>query len=197
MQVFKGRTEFSVWTMARLVQMDLPDPRLSGIALEVLDERPGGELRPRLPGAVVPGPQGRILSQDMQPPAAPQIVEQRRPDSPVGHFPALIIAALDPAANDDSLLLNDHFPALQTDYLAAPHPGRNVKQEQRIIALAHQIPSPGLGTDDIEQSEDLLLGQSLGAAGLVGLRGFRMRIADRVGLEILTEQRILHRPSEK
>src|SRR5262249_15836127 len=53
------------------------------------------------------------------------------------------------------------------------------------------------GADDIEQSEDLLLGQSLGATGLVGFRGFRMRIADRVRLEILAEQRILHRPSEK
>jgi hypothetical protein len=67
--------------VARLVQMDLADPRLPGVALQVLDEGPGGELRARFPGAVVSGPQGLIFSQDMQPPAAPQIVEQRRPDS--------------------------------------------------------------------------------------------------------------------
>jgi hypothetical protein len=65
--------------------MNLADPRLPGVALQVLDEGPGGELRAGLSGAVVPGPQGLIFSQDMQPPAAPQIVEQRRPDSPVGY----------------------------------------------------------------------------------------------------------------
>src|SRR5215813_13383774 len=48
----------------------------------------------RLPGAVVPGPQGLIFSQDMQPTAAPQIVEQRCPDSSVGHLPPLVIAPL-------------------------------------------------------------------------------------------------------
>jgi len=69
-------------------------------------------LRAWLPGAVVPGPQGLIFSQDMQPPAAPQIVEQRRPDSAVGHLSPLIIAPLDPAANDDSFLLDDHLFAL-------------------------------------------------------------------------------------
>src|SRR5262249_55407668 len=178
-------------------QVALPAPRLSGIALEVLDERPGGELRAGLPGAVVPGPQGLVFSQDMQPPAAPQIVKQRCPDSWIGYFPTLIIAALDPAANRDSLFLNRHFPAPQTDDLAAPHPSRDVEQEQRIIALAHQIAGPGLGSDDIKQSEDLLLGQSLGAAGLVGFRSFRMGITDRVGLEILAKQRVLHRPPEK
>ena len=59
--------------VARLVQVNLADPRLPGVALQVLDERPGGELRPRLPGAVVSGPERLIFSQDMQPPAAPQI----------------------------------------------------------------------------------------------------------------------------
>jgi len=78
--------------VARLVQMNLADPRLPGVALQVLDEGPGGELRARLPGAVVSGPERLIFSQDMQPPAAPQIVEQRRLDPPVGHLPPLIIA---------------------------------------------------------------------------------------------------------
>src|SRR5262245_41260715 len=62
--------------VSRLVQMNPADPRLPGVALQVLDEGPGGELRAGLPGAVVPGPQGLVFSQDMQPPAAPQIVEQ-------------------------------------------------------------------------------------------------------------------------
>jgi len=57
----------------------------------------------------VSGPQGLIFSQDRQPPPAPQIVEQRRPDSSVSHLSTLIIASFDPAANDDSLLLDDHI----------------------------------------------------------------------------------------
>ena len=60
-------------------------------------------MRAALPGAVVPGPQGLTFSHDMQPPAAPQIVEQRRPDSPVGHLPPLVIAPFDPAAIIGSL----------------------------------------------------------------------------------------------
>jgi hypothetical protein len=71
--------------------------------------QPGGELRARLPGAVVSRPQWLIFSQNMQPPAAPQIVEQRRPNSSVDHLSTLIIAPFDPAANDDSLLLDDHL----------------------------------------------------------------------------------------
>jgi hypothetical protein len=39
--------------------MNLADPRLPGVTLQVLDEGPGGELRARLPGAVVPGPLDR------------------------------------------------------------------------------------------------------------------------------------------
>jgi hypothetical protein len=41
--------------VAHLAQMNLADPRLPGVTLQVLDEGSGGELRARLPGAVVPG----------------------------------------------------------------------------------------------------------------------------------------------
>src|SRR5262249_18335071 len=111
---------------------------------------PGGELLAWLPGAVVPGPQGLILSQYMQPPAAPQIVEQRRPDSPVGHLSPLVIAPLDSTANDDSLLLDDYLFALQAHHLVAPHARRDVEQQQRVVALAHEVAGPGLGADDIQ-----------------------------------------------
>jgi len=106
-------------------------------------------LRAWLPGAVVPGPQGLIFSQDMQPPAAPQIVEQRRPNSSVGHFPPLVIASLDSAANDDSFLLDDHLFTSQAHHLVAPHSRRNVEQQQRVVALAHEVAGPGLGADDM------------------------------------------------
>src|SRR5262245_34388777 len=79
--------------------MNFADPRLPVVALQALDEGPGGELLARLHGAVMPGPQGLVFSQDMQS-AVPQIVERRRPNQAVGrHFPPLIIALFDPAWN--------------------------------------------------------------------------------------------------
>jgi hypothetical protein len=74
------------------MQVNLADPPFPRVALQVLDEAPGGELRAGLPGAVIPGSEGLIFSQDIQPPAALQIVEQSQPDSFVGHLPPLIIA---------------------------------------------------------------------------------------------------------
>src|SRR5262249_4811738 len=61
--------------VAHLVQMNPADPRPPSITLQILDEGPGGKLRTWLPCSVVPGPQRLISPQNMQPPAAPQIIQ--------------------------------------------------------------------------------------------------------------------------
>ena len=53
--------------------------------------------------------------------------------------PALGNRPLGPAANDDSLLLDDHLFASQAHHLVAPHARRNVEQQQRVVALAHEV----------------------------------------------------------
>jgi len=68
----------------------------------------------------------------------------------------------------ESRALAATFPAMMRNGGSRLNSSRSVEQQRRIVTLAHEIAGPDLGADDIQQTEDLLLSQNLGAPDLAG-----------------------------
>src|SRR5947209_8321976 len=107
--------------MAGLVDVNLLNPSLARVSLQILVEGVGRQRCPRPPCPVVPCPQRAAASQRAHPVTRGEVVKEGLPHQRLTYRPANVVSTLYPTPDDHVVLLQLDVRAAQANHLLPAH----------------------------------------------------------------------------
>lgn len=147
--------------VASLVHVDVLNPGLARIDLQVLREGARRERRTRLPRPVVPRPQWSLCAKHISAPGDGQVLNESFIDGSIPHFSADELSAFAPVLDDKPAILVFEVFSSERDDLIASQPRQEEEEQQRVIALGNYRTHIGPSPSHVQQSVHLLICERL------------------------------------